>query len=95
MIQLLQAFWLPKQNRFCELTDDELRQKSGFAEDMETMRMCIASGLIWCDRAKGDKMTKTYGLTPAGIQAFDAVKPKDPNRRRLTADPRKARRVAV
>ena len=92
--KILAAFWNQLQGRFCELTGDEVLQRSGTAANMRDFQSLLARDIIQAYRK--NKVTHgmaLYSLSPEGERRVSAmvvmgVLPK--RQPRLTANPKEA-----
>lgn len=90
---IILAFWQPKQQRFVELTADELITRSGFGPDQWEVVSAIRDGYVMSEPLTR-KGVLIYGLTYRGKQTAKHIleKPTVTKYRRLTAIPPKEMR---
>jgi hypothetical protein len=92
--RILAAFWKPKSRRFCELTSDEIMERSGHHVTCGTFRaliehrVVIYSTIVTCSRIK------LYRLAPEGerrVSAMIVMNRLPKFGRRLTAIPQEVK----
>ncbi len=91
--RILAAFWQPKSRRFCELTVEEIRARSGVDTDGGEFRQLTQHKVIRKQVICSTSPVSVYRLSPEGERRVSAmvVLGKLPKiNRRLTAIPKEA-----
>lgn len=92
--RILAAFWQPKAKRFCELTAEEVRDRSGRDISCPEFRSLVQRRVIRWTTIASDSQVKVYRLYPEGERRVSAmvVMGTLPRLTKLTAIPPDERR---
>jgi hypothetical protein len=71
--RILAAFWQPKSKRFCELTADEIMERSGHHVTCGEFRALIEHKVIRFQTIYSDARCKVYRLAPEGERRVSAM----------------------
>lgn len=92
--RILAAFWQPKSKRFCELTSDEIMERSGHHVTCGTFRALTEHKVVIHSVIATDCRVKLYRLSPEGerrVSAMIVMNRLPKFGRRLTAIPQEVK----